>query len=421
MKLAQVRSCSWLLAVLLLIGIAGAQDSAQPTSLPNAPSSSEAPRPIPILSGYLAFVPTWEGGDPTLVSIIAPVVVIPIGDHFVIESRVELEGDFVRRPPDNSFGGQVGQDVQYAQLDWIVNQNVTASAGRYLVPFGMFNERLYPNWIRVFQTDPLIFPIGTGSGDGAMLRGGIAAAADLNVNYALYFSAASNADKFEAERVFGGRFGMFFPNQRLEIGVSLQRLLQGDEEMRFGLHGEWQPRALPLDIRAEFAHARDEGDGYWLEGAYRLEQVRFWRPVMRKTQLAARVQQFWIGKTGGGELPGTDATRAEFALNYFIRDGLKAFASAGRTWTPAGDSNIWTVGFAYRFLVPLGHTSAAAPAATPDELLEGEQRFRTNCGRCHMPPHKFGPRVMSTAVHHMRVRAMLTDEDMRLILKFLTQ
>ncbi len=53
--------------------------------------------------------------------------------------------------------------------------------------------------------------------------------------------------------------------------------------------------------------------------------------------------------------------------------------------------------------------------------LEGEKRFRTNCGRCHQAPHKFPPRVMATAIRHMRVRAMLTDEDMRLILRFMTQ
>src|SRR5215472_5544390 len=65
-----------------------------------------------------------------------------------------------------------------------------------------------------------------------------------------------------------------------------------------------------------------------------------------------------------------------------------------------------------------------AAGATTDERiarLEGEKRFRTNCGRCHQPPHKFPPRVMAAAIRHMRVRAMLTDEDMRLILKYMTQ
>jgi len=53
--------------------------------------------------------------------------------------------------------------------------------------------------------------------------------------------------------------------------------------------------------------------------------------------------------------------------------------------------------------------------------LEGEQRFRTNCGRCHQPPHKFPPRMMATIIRHMRVRAMLTDEDMKAILAYMTE
>ena len=64
-----------------------------------------------------------------------------------------------------------------------------------------------------------------------------------------------------------------------------------------------------------------------------------------------------------------------------------------------------------------------APVVADDAALriEGEKRFRANCGRCHMAPHKFPPRTMATAVRHMRVRAMITDEDMRLILRYLTQ
>jgi mono/diheme cytochrome c family protein len=64
---------------------------------------------------------------------------------------------------------------------------------------------------------------------------------------------------------------------------------------------------------------------------------------------------------------------------------------------------------------------AADGAENRAQRLEGEKRFRTNCGRCHQAPHKFPPRVMATAIRHMRVRAMITDEDMRLILRYMTQ
>jgi mono/diheme cytochrome c family protein len=51
----------------------------------------------------------------------------------------------------------------------------------------------------------------------------------------------------------------------------------------------------------------------------------------------------------------------------------------------------------------------------------GEQRYRTNCGRCHAAPKKFPPRMMATVLRHMRVRATITDEDMRLVLFYMSQ
>jgi hypothetical protein len=53
--------------------------------------------------------------------------------------------------------------------------------------------------------------------------------------------------------------------------------------------------------------------------------------------------------------------------------------------------------------------------------VQGELRFRANCGRCHAAPHKFPPRMMATIVRHMRIRATITDEDMRLVLFYMTQ
>jgi mono/diheme cytochrome c family protein len=71
-------------------------------------------------------------------------------------------------------------------------------------------------------------------------------------------------------------------------------------------------------------------------------------------------------------------------------------------------------------------SSSAKPAAAsaPEDQswrVEGEKRFQANCGRCHQSPHKFPPRMVMTIERHMRVRATLTDEDMRLIVRYLTQ
>jgi mono/diheme cytochrome c family protein len=66
---------------------------------------------------------------------------------------------------------------------------------------------------------------------------------------------------------------------------------------------------------------------------------------------------------------------------------------------------------------PLVRSSAEGDAMR----VQGEQRFRANCSRCHAAPHKFPPRMMATIVRHMRVRATITDEDMRLVLFYMTQ
>jgi len=60
-------------------------------------------------------------------------------------------------------------------------------------------------------------------------------------------------------------------------------------------------------------------------------------------------------------------------------------------------------------------------AAADNMRLQGEQRFRANCGRCHAAPQKFPPRMMATVLRHMRVRATITDQDMRLVLFYMTQ
>lgn len=93
--------------------------------------------------------------------------------------------------------------------------------------------------------------------------------------------------------------------------------------------------------------------------------------------------------------------------------------AAGQEQTKVVDSSISSAG------------TDTAPGSTPTSTqpvhggassrFEGEKRYRANCGRCHMAPHKFPPRMMATIVRHMRVRATITDEDMQLILRYMTE
>lgn len=94
------------------------------------------------------------------------------------------------------------------------------------------------------------------------------------------------------------------------------------------------------------------------------------------------------------------------------------FASAQETKNVAAN-----VPDAPREVVAHANTAPSSAASQEDARwrLEGERRFATNCGRCHQAPHKYPPRVMATAIRHMRVRATITDDDMRYILRYITQ
>jgi cytochrome c5 len=50
---------------------------------------------------------------------------------------------------------------------------------------------------------------------------------------------------------------------------------------------------------------------------------------------------------------------------------------------------------------------------------EGEKKFKQNCSRCHEAPQSLSPHISGTILRHMRVRASLSQQDERDILKFL--
>jgi hypothetical protein len=98
---------------------------------------------------------------------------------------------------------------------------------------------------------------------------------------------------------------------------------------------------------------------------------------------------------------------ASFLLASAMSLGLMANASSGGK-DAAKDSSP----------VPV---SAEQAVLNENMHFEGEKRFRSNCARCHAAPPKFPPRMMATIVRHMRVRATITDQDMRLILRYMTE
>jgi hypothetical protein len=347
--------CALLLAALLASAQfhlpLHAQSQSQPTQ---DTAQSDNDKPVPIFTGSAGYISDFTEGSPDLHPIATGILLIPIGDRWLIESRDSFEVDMVQEPGRSGLHGPVQKEVDYAQLDFIANPHLTVTVGRFLTPFGIYNERLYPVWIRNLQSDPLILPIGIGPSNastGAMFRGGFSVNPAVNLNYAVYYSTLSKVTPVDSERTAGGRAGVFFPKLRLEVGGSFQHRLQDERSNLFGAHAIWQPNSLPLDIRAEVARSR-EGSGYWIEPAYRLSQLQFLRDEMRRTQIVARVQQFWVGPLANDALQPVNTQVFEAGVNYYFMDGLKGSFNYGRQFSSQGNANVWTMAATYRFVLP---------------------------------------------------------------------
>jgi hypothetical protein len=320
----------------------------------NAPEA-EAIQPAPIFSAGMGFLTYFQGGQPHLHPLFSPVILIPLGDKWLIESRDTFEADLTQEPGSSSFHGYLQKEVDYLQMDYIANPYITVTVGRFLTPFGIFNERLYPIWIRDLQSDPLILPLATGpsgAGTGVMVRGGFPLNGRVTFNYAAYYSTLITTSPVDSSRFAGGRAGIYLPGPRLEVGASFQHLLQDDRSNSFGFHFLWQPPQVPVDIRSEFART-SQGSGYWVEAAYRFAQPPVWQDFLRHVQLVGRMQEYFVGTQPEEALLPVNTKLFEFGLNYYFRDDLRFVSNYGRQFAPQGNENIWTMAFTYRFVLPL--------------------------------------------------------------------
>ena len=310
---------------------------------------------IPTLSGGLGYIYNVNGGTPTLSPAINPVLLLPIGSHVLVESRAGFVGVFQRRNGTGDYTGQVFSGIDYVQWDWLANTHAMVVAGKYLLPFGLYSERLEPIWIATFQDLPIDFPIGTrttGAGVGGELRGVVKQTDSYSVQYAVYYSAHSNVYLLSAARTTGVDSSVYFPNQRVEAGISYQRYLDKPQVNSEAAYVSWQPSQVPLDLKAEYDRTL-YGQGYWIQASYMLSQVPVANSFFKKVELAGRTQQYFPRHGGGNGFSTVDQQRPEVGLNYYLHDNWRIISSYERRYTPTKDVNVWYVGFTYRFLWPL--------------------------------------------------------------------
>jgi hypothetical protein len=323
-----------------------------------APAQDESLKAIPVLTGSGAYFTKVTGGVFQDVPSVSPLLLLPVGDRWLLEGKGSFSETFAKGPAEDYYEGKASYGLVYAQADYITKY-VTVTAGRFTTPFNIYGERLAPVWIRALQPGPLTSPITSGSALGGMLRGGIPGTEKINLTYALYFSTNNTHHLLATDRSTGGRLSFFLPGPRLELGASFQQVLQADRPHSSGVFFVWQPNRVPLSLRSEYARSSGtKGSGYWIESAYRLSQIR----PLRRLEMVGRAQQFFVASnlsaatiTKLGAL-GKDTKQADFGLNYYLHNDVRASASYGRQFVLGRNVNIWTIGMTYRFVMPLGPT-----------------------------------------------------------------
>lgn len=311
----------------------------------------------PIVSGGIGFIDGVDGGANSFQLVIAPVLVVPIGKYLLAESRFDFREFYGRKNGiSGPYEGTFFKSTQYLQLDYIASSKVTITAGRFLTPFGTYNERLSAIWIQNFQDAPLIFPIGTrttGSSDGAMVRGALVAKPTVQINYIAYFSTLSGIEQFKSARSAGDRIDVYFPGRRIEVGTSYARFLQGSHNNSVGVHFWWQPWRAPVHVRSEYAHG-EHAQGYWLEAAYRLSQWHGPDSAIGRLEPLFRMQQTFRNSPSSSDgLASADTKQADFGLVYHLPHEVRLSTNYSRRFSTTANTNLWGISLTYRFLFPV--------------------------------------------------------------------
>lgn len=292
-----------------------------------------------VLGGYLdvTFVYNQEVGKKSTFDAFHfnPIFLYQIEDNILASAEIEFEhgGDEII--------------VEYAQLDYLWNDYITFTAGKFLVPFGAFNRRLHPTWISKVPGKPYannhVVPSGW-SETGLMVSGAIGFGTNGGrVNYAAYvangFEGAAGddiralrkekdpRDKMNNNKGIGGRLGVV-PAAGIEFGVS-GYTCKYDQATNpilnlnmYGADAEYHYQDY-FELRGEYNQADQQIDtvsggnqpylikrGYYVQAALRLSVTD--NDLLMPVEIAVRYS--------GQDFPGQaqDVYEVTPTLNYFL-------------------------------------------------------------------------------------------------------
>lgn len=115
-----------------------------------------------VLTGYgsATYLATMNNEfENNFTSSISPIFLYNMGGDVLFEAELEF----------GLSGEATTTTLEYAQIDYLGFERVIVTAGKFLVPFGIFGERMHPSWINKLPTPPLLF----GHGHGGVAEGSL--------------------------------------------------------------------------------------------------------------------------------------------------------------------------------------------------------------------------------------------------------
>jgi hypothetical protein len=134
-------------------GLAVLLGAATPLSAQERGPERIVPTNAVVITGYATVGQSYlssdgEGSVPSAFqSSVSPVFLFQFQDKLLFEAELEFELE----------EGATATSLEYAQADIMISDAVTLVAGKFLMPFGVFGERLHPTWVNKLATMPPIY------------------------------------------------------------------------------------------------------------------------------------------------------------------------------------------------------------------------------------------------------------------------
>jgi hypothetical protein len=121
---------------------------------PGSPLGAQEDEPLPTANLVLAGYGSASWGAQTqgdfqndFAASISPVLLYDFGSDLLFESELEF----------GLSGELTTTTLEYAQIDYLGFERVVLVAGKFLLPFGVFSERIHPTWINKLPNAPLLY------------------------------------------------------------------------------------------------------------------------------------------------------------------------------------------------------------------------------------------------------------------------